>query len=169
MKRIPKVTLFLLLGVVSACGDGNGPVDVNGIYKLQTIVASNACMMEGFEVGKTGEIDITFAQDIKTNPDKVTVTVTNQLVAFILLTAQLPNTFLGTVTGNSINAIGSGNARIEGNCQFTPQIGVVADLDRDTLTGEITWSYQATGSDCGVKTTCKTVQTFNGTRPPTVK
>ncbi len=169
MKRFPQFGLFLLLGVASACGDGKGAVDVNGTYKLQTIVAGNACMIDGLAVGNQGEIDITFTQDIKTNPDKVTVTVTNPVVAGLLALAQLPNTFLGTVTGNSINAIGSGNARTEGNCQFAPQIAVVADLDRDTLSGEITWSYQATGSDCAEKINCRTVQTFNGTRPPTVK
>ncbi|MDZ4696887.1 MAG: hypothetical protein SGI86_17250 [Deltaproteobacteria bacterium] len=169
MKCLPKFALFLLVGVASACGDGKGPVDVNGTYKLQTVVAANACMTEGLEVGKTGEIEVTFSQDLMANPDKVTVTVTNPFVAGILAVVGLPNTFLGTVTGNSVKAIGAGNAKTEGNCQFAPQIRVAADLDRDTLSGEITWSYRATGSDCGVKTTCNTVQTFNGTRPPTVK
>jgi len=138
------------------------------MYKLQTTVAGNACLESGFEVGKTGELEITLTQDLKASPEKVTVTLSNPIVAGLLALAGLPNTYIGTVTGTSINASGAGNARTEGGCQFTPQITVAADLDRDTISGEVIWSYVATGTDCGVKSTCKTVQSFNGTRPPRV-
>jgi hypothetical protein len=167
MKHLPKFSLLLVLGFVHACGGDKEPVDVNGMYMLQTIVAANGCLETGFELGKTGELDITIAQDIKQSPEQVTLTISNLFVSGLLALAGLPNTFIGSVTGNSINAIGTGNARMENGCQFTPQISVAADLDRDALSGEITWSYVASGTNCGVKTTCKTVQTFNGTRPPT--
>lgn len=76
--------------------------------------------------------------------------------------------YTGTVRGNWIHMILYGTKSNQaGNCTYTVNSTVVAEIDGDVLVGDILYTAATNGNpDCAPLEGCSSLQSFNGTRPP---
>lgn len=157
-------TLLLALLCAAACGGDDDPADVSGNYSVALVNRQNGCNLAGWTEGATAsDVPLTIAQD------GATVTGTIGGVAQIFLVALLGGSdFSGEVDGDALALSHEGTRTFSnGNCAYTYNAVIEAELDGDILAGEI--QYRAAtngGSDCGALTGCVSAQEFNANRPP---
>jgi hypothetical protein len=156
-----------LLAVLLALGCGSeSPANVAGTYTLALTVQQTDCGILNGAVGDTSsgtQVVIT-----QTGAD---VTCQLQGAAGILFAVAFgTDTFTGKVAGNSLDmSIAGTMPGSSGTCAFTRNAHLQAKLSGDTLTGSVTYTFATNKTaDCGTQDTCKDIQAFNGTRPPSV-
>ena len=86
-------------------------------------------------------------------------------LSVILKTNQLS----GRVSGRDIDVLltSLGEPLVMGQCSFRYQLHLSGELNGDILTGTLDITTVTNGSpDCGNKEDCHSLETFNGSRPP---
>jgi len=146
--------------VLAACGSD---ANVAGNYTIALTNRDNGCNLSNWTVGnQTTGVPVTITQ----SGSNVTATVMGP--AGVVLGA-----FLGTnaFTGdNSIDLKALGTVpKTSGNCTWTYNGEITADLAGDALAGRIDYRAADNGNpDCTTMQVhgCDSFQDFNGTRPP---
>lgn len=158
-----KILALTLLVAVAGCG-GSEPVDAAGQYSIALTNRTNGCNLDNWVEGNTSQ-NIPF--EIVQSDASVTGTV--QGVAGGILDVWLGSrVYDGNVNGSSLTLELFGNRSFnQGNCAFTYNSTIDADLDGDVLTGTIDYTAATNGNpDCADLEGCVSTQEFNGTRPP---
>jgi len=162
-------TVLLAVGcLVGGCGgDGSGgpAADFAGDWTLAITNGDNGCDFANWQVGNTATaIPFTITQsgvDVTGNVGGLAGTYLDVVLG--------SHTFTGDVVGSNaqMTLFGSRSAS-EGNCTWTVNATVDADIDGDVVVGTIVYTTATNGNpDCASREGCETVQDFNGTRPPT--
>ncbi|HUH05205.1 MAG TPA: hypothetical protein VML75_24570 [Kofleriaceae bacterium] len=150
--------------VLAACG--SDPADVAGNYSIALTNGANGCDFENWDEGATAQnIDLTVTQD----GENASATVGGLAGAYLEVVLG-SRVYQGTVDGDHLHLqiFGTPSAT-EGNCTWTVNSTVRAELDGDVLTGTIDYTKATNGNpDCAAFEGCVTRQNFNGTRPPTL-
>lgn len=153
--------LCLLLGL-AACGSDT---NVAGDYTIALTNRTNGCMFGNWNEGdSTTGVDVVFTQ----SGSDVTATINN--VGGLALKAvfgSAGNVFKGD-DSIDLKVFGT-NSQTKGNCTYTFNGEITADLSGDTLTGRIDYRAADNGNpDCTTQNIhgCDSYQDFNGTRPP---
>lgn len=140
------------------------PADVAGDYSIALTNRANGCSFTDWEVGNTASnIPLTITQE------EANVSGTVGGASGGLLNLWLgSNVYQGTVTGDSVTmTIYGERSSTEGNCTYTINSTIDADLNGDILSGDIEYTAATNGNpDCGAIEGCVSLQEFNGTRPP---
>jgi hypothetical protein len=155
--------LLLVVLAAVACGSDE-PADVAGNYTLALTNGDNSCGFDGWTAGAiTTNVPLTITQA----DAQVTATVGGVAGAYVELVLGA-RVFTGEVDGAHLDLVLYGSrSATEGNCTFTINAEVEADLDGDLLEGEIRYRPATNGNpDCAPLDGCANVQAFNGTRPP---
>ena len=155
----------ILVLAICSCG-GDSPANVAGTYTLSLTVQQNAC---GILSGAVGDSS-TGVQIIVTQTGSQTSGQVQGVAGALVTLAMGTDTFMGKIAGNSLDMSISGTmAGSSGTCAFTRNARLVADRSGDVLTGSVTYTFATNKTaDCGTRDTCKDVQVFNGTRPPSI-
>ncbi|HHH31392.1 MAG TPA: hypothetical protein ENK57_24010 [Polyangiaceae bacterium] len=152
------ITLVLGLGV------GCAPADVAGSYTVNVTNGENGCAFDNWTVGETASsIPIVVAQ----TDDQVQLDVggTSGAALDIFIGSSI---FNGQVSGSGVTAalVGSRSATM-GMCTYTVTVDMDATSSGDLLEGQLIWRPVTNmHADCGVLNDCRSLQSFNGTRPP---
>ena len=153
-----------LCGLVLVAGCSSSPANVAGNYTLAITNGANGCNFPSFTVGSqaTG-IPLVMTQ----SGDSATATI-NGLAAVDLDALLGTNVFPGTIDGDNLDLkLQGSSSKMMGNCAYTVNAEIRANLSTDTLTGQVTYTDATNNnSDCAALQGCSTVQDFNGTRPP---
>lgn len=156
--------LSTILALAAALGCGGDPADVAGTYTVAVTNGDNGCMFQEWTVGDsiTG-ISVVITQD----GSEATATVEGLIGAFLAL-ALGSNEFSGDVDGSSLELTLLGTVPAnQGNCTYTTNSTMTAELDGDVLQGQIAYEFATNENpDCFALERCVTLQNFNGTRPP---
>ncbi len=163
--------VLVLAGTAIACSASTydtTPVNFAGTYTVNLTNGKNDCQLANWTEGaQTSGISIVMSQ---TNTTLIG-TVQGIPGAYLKLIAGT-DTFNGNISSNtfSLSAAGKHYDDKPGPCSYN----VVAIIDgkqsaKDAIEGTITYKYiDLVGAACAPKTTtCTSVQSFNGTRPPT--
>jgi hypothetical protein len=147
----------------SGCGESD-PADVAGEYTIAVTSRENGCNFANWMEGNTSSnIPVTITQE----GSDATATVNG-----------LTGGFLDLILGSRIytGGVGSDNMLLtlfgtttanEGNCTYTVNSIMDANISGDVLTGEIRYEAATNGNpDCAALEGCVSRQDFNGTRPP---
>lgn len=164
MHRFSLLTLVCL--PLLACG-GDDPADVAGDYTVAITNRDNGCSLTPWTVGDSASgIVVTITQDA--NKKSVATATVNNLAGLFLRAAVGDNKFTGEVDGDHLDLKLLGTvSHSMGNCTYTYNAAIDGDLNGDALTGKINYTAATNGGpDCGTLTGCKSLQDFNGTRPP---
>lgn len=151
-----------LLFALAACG--GDPADVAGTYTINVTNGANGCGLPNYTEGESSSgVGVIITQD----SDRASADVQG-LAALGLDLLLGAHTFTGEVEGDSLDLqILGTRATTEGNCTFTYNADLGAEIDGDLLTGSITYRPATNGNpDCASRQGCTTVQAFNGARPP---
>lgn len=146
-------------------GCGGDPADVAGSYTIAVTNGPNGCNFDSWTEGATSEgIPVAITQD-GASASALVQGLTGVLLDLLLGS----HVYTGQVDGNSMTLVIYGqNAATQGNCTFTYNSTIDADIDGDVLTGQIRYEAATVGNpDCAAIEGCATIQYFNGTRPPT--
>jgi len=161
------LTLVALATFLVSCDSENAIPNVSGTYSLNLKVTKLDCAMLPAAVGdeSTG-VQVVVTQDAT---DKKKLTAVVQGAAGVLLTLGLGSaSFAGTVSGNTFDVLLEGRAKTEGTCAYSQNARLRATLDKDFLSGTLSYSYATNkGSDCGTKDTCVDEQSVTGARAAT--
>ncbi len=153
----------LALTGLAGCGS---PANVAGNYAINVTNGTNACAFPNWMVGTTASnIMLTITQDSST----ITGNVGGVTGTALQLTLG-DHVLHGDVSGNDIDLTLNGTrAATQGMCTYTVILDAHATLVGDFLSnGTLTYHLATNHSpDCGALETCKTLQSFNGSRPPT--
>jgi hypothetical protein len=157
--------LPLVVALLAACGGGDN-ADVAGTYSINLTNRDNGCMLQDWMVGNqtTGVVLV-----VTQNDDAVTATVTDPLAIRVGLQLWLgSNVFSGSVSGNDIDlSIIGTNAATMGNCTYTYNALIDGTITGDALAGHVTYTAATNdNTDCTPLEGCRSIQEFNGTRPP---
>jgi hypothetical protein len=146
---------------LAACGTDNA--DVVGDYTITLTNRDNGCNFGNWNAGANSSASITLTQ----SKSDVSAAVTG-LGAVVLEVAIGGHTYAGTVSGNSIDLTLFGSrSNTTGNCTYTFNSEIHATINGDVLTGEIDYVSATNGNpDCAAVANCRSLQDFNGTRPP---
>ena len=158
--------LTLLLLVVAGACSSTPPANVAGQYTVAVTNRDNGCNLQNWTVGQSAaNIQVAITQNGSTADATVQGAVGGYLD--IILGS---HDFTGTIDGHhlSLTLFGTRTSN-SGNCTWTYNANLEADLSGDVLTGTIDYSPKTNGNpDCTpTLTTCASRQDFNGTRPPT--
>ena len=154
--------LFAVLTL--GCGnDDDEPADFRGAYTVAVTNRDNPCGFPAWTVGST-------LSGVPFNVTQSGSTVSGDVGGFALPVYDGllgSHTFTGTGSGNALSMGITGTAtQAEGTtCTFTVNASLAATLDGDTLSGNVTYSKVTKSGTC-TNPTCRSVQAFNGTRPP---
>ncbi len=155
--------LVVVLGALVAAV-GCAPADVAGNYTVNVTNGENGCAIDGWTVGETSSsIPLVVTQDDSTV--QLDVQGATGGVLDLVIGGSL---FNGEVSGNGVTAslIGTNSAR-QGGCNYTITIDLDANVNGDFIEGELAWRPVTNHhADCGILETCQTLQSFNGSRPP---
>lgn len=147
-------------------GCSSEPADVAGSFSIALTNGANGCEFDNWTEGDTAQnIPLTVTQE----GENATATVGGAAAVTLNLVLG-SNVYQGTVDGDHLRLeiFGTPSAN-EGNCTFTINSTIDADLSGDVLTGTIDYTKATNGNpDCGQSQGCVTRQNFNGTRPPTI-
>lgn len=162
---VPSRILFTLLAVAAVgCGE---PDNVAGSYTIAITNGANGCNIANWTEGDTSQgIPVTITQD-----GESATAVVEGLPSIGLALLFGSSSFQGEVSGSSLdlNLYGS-NSFSEGNCTYTYNGRIEAELTGDILTGEIRYRAATVDNpDCAPIEGCVSIQRFNGTRPPTAQ
>jgi len=155
----------LLALLACACGS-DSPSNVAGTYSLSLTVQQNQCGIIGGSVGDSSSgVGVVVTQTGSQASGQV-----QGVAGLALALAMGSDTFTGNVAGNSLGLSISGTmAGSSGTCAFTRNAHLAATLSGDVLTGSVTYTFATNKTaDCGTRDTCKDIQVFNGTRPPSI-
>lgn len=162
MKRLAWIVVaWIVFGcVAAACGSD---ANVAGNYTVAITNGVNGCSIGNWDPGAQPTAS---AQITQAGSD---VTLTVQGLAGIGVAALLgTNVMTGDVSGDNVLLEVAGTQGFTtGNCAYTFNSKLDADLSGDTLSGHI--DYRAAtngGTDCGTREDCVSRQDFNATRPP---
>ena len=161
MTRIVWLALALLC---ASCAD-DAPANVAGVYTLNFTAGQNGCNLANWTVGGTSTgVELDLMQSGADVSGEVKQIV-GALVAFYVGTAE----FSGRVSGRSLDVLLDGTKNYTQNaCTFHYQLHLTGDLSGDILTGTLDITTITNhSSDCGALDGCHSVETFNGSRPPT--
>ena len=154
-----------LIALLAACG--SDPADVAGQYSLSLTNRDNGCNFANWTVDETASnIPITMTQSTE---DMSMATAVVGGAAGVYLDVLLGSrTYTGDVDGSSLLLTLFGQTTgMDGNCTFTVNSVIDAQLDGDVLSGEIRYEKATNGNpDCAASEGCASRQDFNGTRPP---
>lgn len=151
-----------VLVLVGGCG--GEPANVAGMWSMNVTNGENGCSIDNWTVGDTTEaVPLTLTQ--------ADATVNGSVGGTVGVGANLvfgTNQLSGLASGRHVDLRLVGRAQSSGSCAYTPVLDLSADVNGDTMSGTITWSYDTNSSaDCGYRATCETVQSMNAARPPT--
>lgn len=152
---------LVLALAVAACGTSD--VDVAGDYAISIVNRDNGCNFANWTVGGTSMATVTLSQ----SGASVTASVTG-LGAVALDLALGGHAYSGRVDGDavSVSLFGTRSTTM-GNCTYTYTSRIVATSSGDILTGTIDYKPATNGNpDCAAISACRSVQEFNGNRPP---
>ena len=154
-----------LIALFTACG--SDPAEVAGEYSLSLTNRDNGCNFANWTEGETASnIPITMTQSTE-DPSMATAIVGGAAGVYldVLLGSR---TYTGEVDGSSVLLTLFGETvGMDGNCTFTVNSTIDAELDGDVLSGEIRYEKATNGNpDCAASEGCVSAQDFNGTRPP---
>ncbi|HEY4243961.1 MAG TPA: hypothetical protein VGM88_29305 [Kofleriaceae bacterium] len=155
---------WLALAGIALAACGGDDADVAGDYTVALTNGSNGCNLSNFTPDQsTTGISVTITQ----SSSDVTAVV-NGLAGAALDALLADHTFTGDIDGNALSlTIAGTRSNNTGNCTYTFNADLDAKIDGDTLTGTLTYTGAGNGnSDCIEITGCKSIQQFNGTRPP---
>src|SRR5215470_14994954 len=161
MIRIVWPALALL---VASCADDT-PANVAGIYSLNFTPGQNGCNLANWGNPATGvELDLVQAQ----GSADVTGTVKG-IVGLALVIYLGTADFAGRVSGRSIDVLLDGTkSATQGACTYHGQLHLTGELSGDILTGTLDITTLTNHSpDCGALEGCHSLESFNGSRPPT--
>lgn len=161
MRRIAS----LLLGIAALAGCGDDPANVAGDYTISVTNRTNDCDLTNWTEGNTAQ---NIAVEITQNGGSASAEVMG-VVGGLLDVWLGGSVFTGDVSGRNMELLLVGTtAYTMGECDYTFDAVIDAEIDGDVLTGEIRYEAQTDGdNECGVLTGCVSIQEFNGTRPPT--
>jgi hypothetical protein len=156
MKRL------LGIAVLVGCG-GSDPVDAEGTYSVGITNRENGCNFSSWTVGEmTSGIPVVITQNGSAAIAEV------QGLAAIALDLRLgSHSFSGDVDGNHLDLLLAGTRSMTtGNCTYTYDGRIDANLIGDALSGNIYYTSAGNGhSDCAALE-CTSRQEFSGSRPP---
>ncbi|MEI8255022.1 MAG: hypothetical protein WCJ30_05055 [Deltaproteobacteria bacterium] len=159
MKRFAAV--LVVLGTTAV---GCAPADVAGSYSASVTSGDNGCGLSGWTPGSSAT-GVPF--NVTQTGDAVSGTV-GGLTGAVFNLAFGSNVFTGTVAGTHVVMVLHGqNAQSQNGCAFTWDARIVGDLSGDALQGTITYTANTnTSPACATLSTCRSVQSFSGSRPP---
>lgn len=163
MTRVVWLALALLC---ASCADDT-PVNVAGAYSLNFTAGQNGCALSGWTEGGTATgVELDLVQDAGSG--NVTGSV-KQVVGIYLAVLLGTADFAGRVSGRSLDVLLDGTkSYTQLGCTYHFQLHLTGDLAGDILTGSLDISTITNhSSDCGVLEGCHSLETFNGSRPPT--
>ena len=169
--RTPAALVSLALAAAPlGCGssDNEMPLDPSGMYSINLRNDMNGCSLENWQEGAVSMVPLTITRSA-TDPTAITGKL-GGVAGVVAVLVIGTDTFTGKVKGNGVQLESLGSRRMMmGACESTGVIRLQGMLTGDVLTGLVSYSFN-TNKDpaCGVKNTCATLQSFNGTRPPTV-
>jgi hypothetical protein len=160
---------FLAVSVVSAVGCGNSdsppPADIHGNYTLSETNGPSTCPLPNWTQGaSTSGIPFRVSQNGSSASGDVGG------AGAIFLGLYCGNAHLeGTVSGPNVDLRLTGTRSLSsGSCAFTIDAHLEATVDKDVLTGSISYAPNTNSSpDCAAVRTCTARMNLNGTRPPT--
>lgn len=150
------------LAVWAGCG-GSDPADVEGTYGVGITNRENGCQFQNWdENAMTPGISVVVTQDGSTATADV-----QGGAGFVLDVALGGHVFEGDVDGNHLDLTIEGmRPQTQGNCTFTYDAELSANLIGDALMGTISYTAAHNGhSDCAM-VECVSKQEFSGSRPP---
>lgn len=151
-----------LLALLLACG--SDPADVAGDYTIAVTNGPNECMLPMWNEGDSSAgIDMVVSQSgSSANAD------VRGLTGTYLDFALGSSVFSGDVDGDRLDLLLIGTAEQSApGCTYTIDAELDGTLDGDVLVGTITYRPNPIEGTCGILESCRNVQDFNGTRPPT--
>lgn len=152
--------LCLILGL-AACGSDT---NVAGDYTIQLTNRTNGCQFGNWTEGDNSAATVTITQ---TGSD-VTATVNGVGGAALKVVFGADGNVFKGDDSIDLKVFGTNSAN-KGNCTYTFNGEITADLNGDALTGQIHYRAADNGNpDCTSQMIhgCDTYQDFNGTRPP---
>lgn len=158
-------TLACALAAAALAACSSSPANVAGDYTVAVTNRDNGCNLANWTVGSSASnIGVTITQ----SGADAQATV-NGLTGAYVSAALGSNVFVGTVDGDHLSLTLFGTrSQTMGNCTFTYNADLAADLNVDALTGTIDYTAKGNNNpDCATITGCVSRQDFNGTRPPT--
>jgi hypothetical protein len=162
-----RALLALVLLALAGCAD-DSPADVAGTYTLNFVRGENGCNLDGWTVGEAqAGVEVDLVQTSGSAEVSGTVKGTVGALVFLYLGT---NTFSGRVSGRDIDVLLTSTyaAQMQGACSYKYQLHLTGMLNGDVLTGTLDITTATNGSpDCGGRQDCHSLETFNGTRPPT--
>lgn len=159
MTRLAAVLVLFTMAVV-----GCAPADVSGSYTASLTNGDNGCGLSAWTPGSsTTNVPFTIAQ----TGDAVSGTVGGFSAAVFDLGFG-SHVFTGTVAGTHVVMLLNGrNAQSQNGCAYTWDAQIAGDLSGNALQGTITYTANTNSSPaCSTLSTCRSVQTFSGSRPP---
>lgn len=158
---------FVFLGATLGLGAGctSDPANVAGSYTVAVTNGKNECEFAGYTVGDTAS---GIAMTVKQSGSDVSADFGGTGAGVLLDLVLADHVFEGSVDGNDLDLkIVGGRALSKGNCAYTINARATGTIDGDILQGQIDYTAATNDNpDCGTLVGCHTVQTFNGTRPP---
>ena len=162
MRSLP--LLIIALGAAAA-GCSSTPVNVAGQYTVAVTNKDNGCNLMNWTVGQSASgIMVAVTQ----NGSQADATVQG-LVGTYLDGVLGSHDFTGDVDGHHLSLTLFGTrSQNSGNCTWTYNADLEADLAGDLLQGTIDYQPKTNGNpDCtAMQNSCVSTQDFNGTRPP---
>ena len=156
---------LLFVALMAGCGS-SAPVNVAGSYTVAVTNKDNGCNLMSWTSGNSASgIGVSISQ----NGSMADATVQGATGTYLDLVLG-SHDFTGNVDGDHLALTLYGTRQsTSGNCSWTFNANLDADLSGDVLTGTIDYVEKTNGNpDCTAdQSTCKSEQDFNGTRPPT--
>jgi hypothetical protein len=158
------IKIWWAASLAIAAGCGSDPVDAEGDYTIAVTNRENGCDFESWTEGESSSgIPLTVTQN-----DSVVTGEVGGAAGLFLGAVLGSNVFEGEVSGDEISMTLFGTTSAgDGNCTYTVNAVLDAELDGDVLTGEINYTAATNDNpDCAAIEGCATRQELNGTRPP---
>lgn len=160
-RKWPSLLSLLLL---AGCGsEDEFTANMAGTYTLALKSGKSSCAFENWmEGGEATGVGFVVTQDGSQVHGQV------EGVAAILFTGWLGSAdFEGSIRRNHFELTNYGsNSAKEGDCVFTYNARVVGDIDKDAISGTITYAPVTSGSPACSAVECEATQSFSGSRPP---
>jgi hypothetical protein len=150
--------------VVLAAGCSSDPVDAEGMYTVAVTNRTNGCnFMNWTEDESAAGIQVVINQE-GSDANADVMGATRVYLDLVLGT----HVFNGTVDGDELDLKIEGTpSTTTGNCTWSVDAQLLANLDGDVLTGRINYTVAGNGhADCAPYDGCVSYQDMNGTRPP---